>query len=146
MCRLVLNGSASQKWNESHTWLTDMINISIEIFKLLLNEISQIENKNKNSFIIIHVDALLTFIFMHLVDACNLHCIQVTVFLQLLSLGIEPMILALLAPCSTIWATGKRSLSHFSLKARLMRTGAATENVECRCWGVLDQWQWEPGN
>ncbi len=26
----------------------------------------------------------------------------------LLSLGIEPMILALLAPCSTIWATGKR--------------------------------------
>ncbi len=25
----------------------------------------------------------------------------------LLSLGIEPMILALLAPCSTIWATGK---------------------------------------
>ncbi len=25
----------------------------------------------------------------------------------LLSLGIEPMILALLVPCSTIWATGK---------------------------------------
>ncbi len=25
----------------------------------------------------------------------------------LLSLGIEPMILALLAPCATIWATGK---------------------------------------
>ncbi len=50
---------------------------------------------------------------MHLADAfiqSDLHCIQVTVlhFYQLLlSLGIEPMILALLAPCSTIWATGK---------------------------------------
>ncbi len=30
----------------------------------------------------------------------------------LLSLGIEPMILALLAPCSTIWATGKPVISH----------------------------------
>ncbi len=49
---------------------------------------------------------------MHLADAfiqSDLHCIQVTVstFYQLLfSLGIEPMILALLAPCSTSWATG----------------------------------------
>ncbi len=38
--------------------LTDMINISIEIFKLLLNKINQIENKN--SFIIIRDDALLS--------------------------------------------------------------------------------------
>ncbi len=44
---------------------------------------------------------------LHLADAfiqSDLHCIQVTVstFYQvLLSLGIEPMILALLAPCST---------------------------------------------
>ncbi len=51
---------------------------------------------------------------MHLADAfiqSDLHCIQVTVFTfyqLLLSLGIEPMILALLAPCSTIWATGKQ--------------------------------------
>ncbi len=50
---------------------------------------------------------------MHLADAfiqSDLHCIQVTVFTfyqLLLSLGIEPMILALLVPCSTIWATGK---------------------------------------
>ncbi len=50
---------------------------------------------------------------IHLADAfiqSDLHCIQVTVskFYQLLlSLGIEPMILALLAPCSTSWATGK---------------------------------------
>ncbi len=50
---------------------------------------------------------VITFIFMHLADAfiqSDLHCIQVTVstFYQLLlSLGIEPMILALLAPCST---------------------------------------------
>ncbi len=35
-----------------------MINISIESFKLLLNEINQIENKN--SFIVIPVDALLS--------------------------------------------------------------------------------------
>ncbi len=54
-----------------------------------------------------------TFTFMHLADAfiqSDLNCIQVTVFKfyqLLLSLGIEPMILALLAPCSTIWATGK---------------------------------------
>ncbi len=53
------------------------------------------------------------FTFMHLADAfiqSDLHCIQVTVstFYQLLlSLGIEPMILALLTPCSTSWATGK---------------------------------------
>ncbi len=51
-----------------------------------------------------------TFTFMHLGDAfiqSDLHCIQVTVstFYQLLlSLGIEPMILALLTPCSTSWA------------------------------------------
>ncbi len=44
----------------ANTWLTDMINISIESFKLLLNEINQIENKKKNSFIIIREDALLS--------------------------------------------------------------------------------------
>ncbi len=37
---------------------TDMINIFIESFKLLLNEINQIENKN--SFIIIREDAFLS--------------------------------------------------------------------------------------
>ncbi len=42
----------------ANTCLTDMINISIERFKLLLNEINQIENKN--SFIIIREDALLS--------------------------------------------------------------------------------------
>ncbi len=41
-----------------NTCLTDMINISIESFKLLLDEINQIENKN--SFIIIREDALLS--------------------------------------------------------------------------------------
>ncbi len=59
----------------------------------------------------------LAFTFMHLADTfiqSDLHCIQVTVstFYQLLlSLGIEPMILALLAPCSTSWATGKLLLA-----------------------------------
>ncbi len=48
-----------------------------------------------------------TFTFMHLADAfiqSDLHYIQVTVstfYQRLLSLGIEPMILALLTPCST---------------------------------------------
>ncbi len=42
----------------ANTCLTDMINISIESFKLLLNEINQIENKN--SFIVIREDALLS--------------------------------------------------------------------------------------
>ncbi len=32
-----------------NTCLTDMINISIESFKLLLNEINQIENKNSDA-------------------------------------------------------------------------------------------------
>ncbi len=41
----------------ANTCLTDMIHISIESF-LLLNEINQIENKN--SFIIIREDALLS--------------------------------------------------------------------------------------
>ncbi len=55
----------------------------------------------------------ITFTFMHLADAfiqSDLHCIlsySFTFYQLLLSLGIEPMLLALLAPCSTIWATGK---------------------------------------
>ncbi len=54
-----------------------------------------------------------SLLHLHLSDAfiqSDLHWIQVTVstFYQLLlSLGIEPMILALLVPCSTSWATGK---------------------------------------
>ncbi len=58
---------------------------------------------------------ILHFTFMHLADAfiqSDLQYIQGTVstFYQLLlSLGIEPMILALLTPCSTSWATGKLS-------------------------------------
>ncbi len=42
----------------ANTCLPDMIHISIESFKLLLNKINQIENKN--SFIIIREDALLS--------------------------------------------------------------------------------------
>ncbi len=40
----------------ANTCLTDMINISIESFKLLLNEINQIENKNSFIIIIIRED------------------------------------------------------------------------------------------
>ncbi len=43
---------------KANTIFTDMINIFIESFKLLLNEINQIENKN--SFIIIREDAFLS--------------------------------------------------------------------------------------
>ncbi len=82
---------------------------------------------------------------MHLADAfiqSDLHCIQVTVlhFYQLLlSLGIEPMILALLAPCSTIWATGKLYNGHHFFYAILpfwilftnrARAGACTMIVD----------------
>ncbi len=49
---------------------------------------------------------------MHLADALSeatyiASSYSFTFYQLLLSLGIEPMILALLAPCSTIWATGK---------------------------------------
>ncbi len=57
----VLNRSTSPKMNRNsaNTCLTYMINISIESFKLLLNEIKQIENKNSFIIIIIYKDALL---------------------------------------------------------------------------------------
>ncbi len=62
-------------------------------------------------YIYIYTHNKFTFTFMHLADAfiqSDLHFIQVSTFDQLLlSLGIEPMILALLVPCSTSWATGK---------------------------------------
>ncbi len=66
-----------------------------------------------------HSYIYITFTFMHLADAfiqSDLHCIQVSFTFDqlLLSLGIEPMILALLVPCSTIWATGKHSWKCFS--------------------------------
>ncbi len=46
--------------NSANTCLTDMINISIESFTLLLNEINQIESKNSFIIIIIRKDALLS--------------------------------------------------------------------------------------
>ncbi len=46
--------------NSANTCLTDMINISRESFKLLLNEIKQMENKNSFIIIIIHKDAFLS--------------------------------------------------------------------------------------
>ncbi len=55
-----------------------------------------------------------TYIYIYAFSRCfypkrlTLHSSYSFTFDQLLlSLGIEPMILALLAPCSTIWATGK---------------------------------------
>ncbi len=44
--RLEQGRFAKMNRKSANTWLTDMINISIESFKLLLNEINQIENKN----------------------------------------------------------------------------------------------------
>ncbi len=49
--RLELERFTKMNRNSVNKCLTDMINISIESFKLLLNDIKQIENKN--SFIII---------------------------------------------------------------------------------------------
>ncbi len=70
---------------------------------------------------------------MHLADdfiQSDLHCIQVTVlhFYQLLfSLGIKPMILALLAPCSTIWATGKH---YYSLLVEMLLLNTAERRTD----------------
>ncbi len=58
MCRLEQEHFTKINRKSANTCLTDMINISIESFKLLLNEINQI--KNKNAFIIIREDALLS--------------------------------------------------------------------------------------
>ncbi len=86
--------------------------------KLSAKEINRYFGRDKFWSIWIEFEFTFTFTFMHLADAfiqSDLHCIQVTVstFYQLLlSLGIEPMILALLAPCSTSWATGKFSVYH----------------------------------
>ncbi len=43
-----------------------------------------------------------------------------TFYQLLLSLGIEPMILALLAPCSTIWATGKHLMNTYNRKYNII--------------------------
>ncbi len=65
--------------------------------------------------------------------------LQFTFYQLLLSLGIEPMILALLAPCSTIWATGKLYIP-FSIHSTFQNMQAA--HTVCtyeppyhqRCW------------
>ncbi len=94
-------------------------NVSItflRIFSLAEKELPQKSIQMPFEEVLLHYSYYYnTFTFMHLADAfiqSDLHCIQVTVYFftfdqLLLSLGIEPMILALLAPCSTIWATGK---------------------------------------
>ncbi len=75
-------------------------------------------DKNQiNSLWDMSVEFLSAFIHLHYIYAFSrrfypkrltLHSSYTFTFDQLLlSLGIEPMILALLAPCSTIWATGK---------------------------------------
>ncbi len=84
------------------------------------------------------------FTFMYLADAfvqSDLHCIQVTVFTfffisSCFSLGIEPMILALLAPCSTIWATGKLT-SVFTSVAQYSCTTACHSTVTLLQTGIL---------
>ncbi len=70
-----------------------------------------------------------TFTFMHLADAfiqSDLHCIQATVlhFYQLLlSLGTEPMILALLAPCSTFELQERNFMSSVAFKSLWFEQG-----------------------
>ncbi len=99
-CIIILLSSTVMSW----------YNIDSYILKLLL---SDLKKNHRNYYYLKNLGESNTFTFMHLADAfiqSDLHCVQVTVstFYQLLlSLGIEPMILALLAPCSTSWATGK---------------------------------------
>ncbi len=102
--------------------------------RFLFSTVARLTNKhmspNLNTF---------TFTFMHLADAfiqSDLHCIQVTVstvYQLLLSLGIEPMILALLAPCSTSWATGKLSPHKFLISHKETK-GLWTLNTSYRTW------------
>ncbi len=80
----------------------------------------------------------------------TLHSSYSFTFYQLwLSLGIEPMILALLAPCSTIWATGKPLFycilfsriphTHECLPARtrtLLRRGSQVAGVQVSGTGL----------
>ncbi len=70
---------------------------------------------------------------------------SLTFYQLLLSLGIEPMILALLAPCSTIWATGKqkiitikrtKDLNYFSLCA-LYLFNTRVSQFELNYWNKL---------
>ncbi len=69
-----------------------------------------------------HIDlACVTYIYIYAFSRCfypkrlTLHSSYSFTFDQLLlSLGIEPMILALLAPCSTSWATGKPVLNRYT--------------------------------
>ncbi len=57
LSRLEQERFTKMNWKSANTCLTDMINISIESFKLPLNEINQIENKNSIIIIIICEDA-----------------------------------------------------------------------------------------
>ncbi len=62
----------------------------------------------KNAYIITFYIYIYAFSRRFYPKRLTLHSSYSFTFYQLLlSLGIEPMILALLAPCSTIWATGK---------------------------------------
>ncbi len=56
-----------------------------------------------------------------------------TFYQLLLSLGIEPMILALLAPCSTIWATGKH-VAQTQTKIFLTQTVAVCQSYNDSQW------------
>ncbi len=93
--------------------VTIVVTSLIKPFNYIKASSNGCNNEHSSRHLLLASEPLKTFTFMHLADAfiqSDLHCIQVTVstFYQLLlSLGIEPMILALLAPCSTSWATGK---------------------------------------
>jgi len=62
MMRLGLEQERFTKMNQNtvNTCFTDMTNISVECFKLLLNKIKQIKNNNSFIIVIIRKDALLS--------------------------------------------------------------------------------------
>ncbi len=55
--------------------------------------------------------------------------LQFYIYQLLLSLGIEPMILALLVPCSTIWATGQPYIYVMPLFSKPVPGGTPTLHI-----------------
>ncbi len=103
------SGSIVKAFNRQDVYIGGCDKIVIVVFNDVLFDIIEYIAKPKQNT---YGECTHTFTFMHLhlcilADAfiqSDLHCVQVTVstFYQLLlSLGIEPMILALLTPCST---------------------------------------------
>ncbi len=125
----------------ANTCLTDMINISIESFKLLLNEINQIENKN--SFIIIREDALLSkgesneemasqdhHLILHLCDTDT----ENTVLVNNSSLLVNNSNISLLFPSDTFMVITFAGVYGKLYCVYLKQNSSAVLMALCCCW------------